>query len=92
MIHVGVKDLKNHLSRYLKKAHAGETIRVTDRGEVIAVVTGIAPQTSPLLKTLHHLIDGERYHWNGRKPRGLSQRPPLTPGPTLADLIAEDRR
>lgn len=92
MIHVGVKDLKNHLSRYLKRAGAGETIRVTDRGRVIAIVAGIAPQTSPLLKTLHRLVDGERYHWNGRKPRGLSQRPPLTPGSTLADLIAEDRR
>ena len=43
MIRVGVKELKNHLSRYLKKAHAGETIRVTDRGEVIAVVTEVAP-------------------------------------------------
>lgn len=92
MIHVGVKELKNHLSQYLKKAHAGETIRVTDRGEVIAVVTGAAPKTSPLLHTLHRLVDGDRYHWNGRKPRGLSQKPRLTPGPTLADLIAEDRR
>lgn len=92
MIHVGVKELKNNLSQYLKKAHAGETIRVTDRGEVIAVVTGVTPQASPLLEKLQHLIDGERYHWNGRKPRGLSQKPRLTPGPTLADLIAEDRR
>jgi|CXWL01.1.fsa_nt_gi prevent-host-death family protein len=92
MIHVGVKELKNHLSRYLKKAHIGETIRVTDRGKVIAVVTGVEPKTSPLLRTLHHLVDGERYHWNGRKPRGLSQKPGLTPGPALADLIAEDRR
>ena len=92
MIHVGVKELKNHLSQYLKKAHAGETIRVTDRGEVIAVVTGVAPQTSPLLHRLQHLIDGERYHWNGRKPQGLPRKPTLTPGPTLADLIAEDRR
>ena len=92
MIHVGIKELKNHLSRYLKKAHAGETLRVTDRGKVIAVVTGVAPQTSPLLQTLQHLVDDEHYHWNGRKPRGLSQKPRLTPGPTLANLIAEDRR
>jgi prevent-host-death family protein len=92
MIHVGVKDLKNHLSRYLKKAHAGETIRVTDRGQVIAVVTGVTPQTSPVLHTLDHLIDRERYHWNGRKPQGLSQKPPLTFGLTLAEIIAEDRR
>lgn len=92
MIHVGVKELKNHLSRYLKKAYAGETIRVTDRGEVIAVVTGVSPKTSPLLHRLQHLIDGERYHWNGRKPQGLSKKPSLTPGSTLADLIGEDRR
>jgi len=92
MIHVGIKELKSHLSRYLKKAHAGETIRVMDRGAVIAVVTGVSPQTSPLLHRLQHLIDGNRYHWNGQKPRGLSRKPLLTPGPTLADLIARDRR
>lgn len=92
MIHVGVKELQKHLSRYLTKAHTGETIRVTNRGQAIAVITGIAPQTSPLLKTFRHLIEGGRYQWNGLKPRGLSQKPRLTSGPPLASLMAEDRR
>jgi hypothetical protein len=52
----------------------------------------VAPQNSPLLHTLHHIIDGDRYYWNGRKPRGLSLKPLLTSGPSLVDLIAEDRR
>ena len=29
---VGIKVLKNHLSRYLKEVEAGETILVTERG------------------------------------------------------------
>jgi antitoxin (DNA-binding transcriptional repressor) of toxin-antitoxin stability system len=33
---VGVKALKNNLSRYLKLAKEGETILITDRDEVIA--------------------------------------------------------
>jgi antitoxin (DNA-binding transcriptional repressor) of toxin-antitoxin stability system len=33
---VGVRDLKNHLSEYLRLVRRGERILVTDRGEVVA--------------------------------------------------------
>ena len=33
---VGVKELKNRLSEYLRLVRAGERVLVTDRGEVIA--------------------------------------------------------
>ena len=33
---VGVRELKNRLSEYLRHARAGETVLVTDRGEVVA--------------------------------------------------------
>jgi antitoxin (DNA-binding transcriptional repressor) of toxin-antitoxin stability system len=33
---VGVRELKAHLSRYLRDVQAGETVLVTDRGRVIA--------------------------------------------------------
>lgn len=33
---VGVRDLKNKLSEYLRHVRLGETILVTDRGEVVA--------------------------------------------------------
>ena len=36
MISVGIRELKNNLSRYLRKVEAGERVAVTDRGRVIA--------------------------------------------------------
>jgi prevent-host-death family protein len=35
---VGIKALKNDLSRYIRAAAAGETVLVTDRGEVVAEI------------------------------------------------------
>jgi len=42
---VGVRELKAHLSRYLRDAQAGEVVLVTDRGRVIAELRG-APETA----------------------------------------------
>ena len=36
MISVGVRELKNRLSRYLRMVRAGEEILITDRGEAVA--------------------------------------------------------
>jgi antitoxin (DNA-binding transcriptional repressor) of toxin-antitoxin stability system len=35
---VGVRELKNRLSEYLRRARAGEGVLVTDRGEVVAEI------------------------------------------------------
>lgn len=35
---VGIRELKNRLSEYLRRVRAGETILVTDRGEVVAEI------------------------------------------------------
>lgn len=36
---VGVRELKNRLSEYLRHVRAGEVVLVTDRGEVVAELT-----------------------------------------------------
>jgi antitoxin (DNA-binding transcriptional repressor) of toxin-antitoxin stability system len=33
---VGVRELKNHFSEYLRRVRLGESVLVTDRGEVVA--------------------------------------------------------
>jgi antitoxin (DNA-binding transcriptional repressor) of toxin-antitoxin stability system len=33
---VGIRELKNRLSEYLRRVRAGESVLVTDRGEVVA--------------------------------------------------------
>jgi antitoxin (DNA-binding transcriptional repressor) of toxin-antitoxin stability system len=36
MRHVGIRELKDHLSEYLRHVREGEVVMVTDRGEVVA--------------------------------------------------------
>jgi prevent-host-death family protein len=36
---VGIRELKNSLSEYLRRVRSGESVRVTDRGEVVAELT-----------------------------------------------------
>ncbi len=40
---VGIKALKNDLSSYIRAAAAGETVLVTDRGQVVAEITPPRP-------------------------------------------------
>ena len=41
---VGVRDLRNHLSRYLDRVRDGEEIVITDRGRAIARVLPVATE------------------------------------------------
>ncbi len=45
---VGVRELKNRLSEYLRRVRAGEGVLVTDRGEVVAE---LSPPGHPLADT-----------------------------------------
>jgi len=36
---VGVRELKNRLSEYIRQVRSGESVLVTDRGEVVAALT-----------------------------------------------------
>jgi antitoxin (DNA-binding transcriptional repressor) of toxin-antitoxin stability system len=42
---IGVRELKNRLSEYLRQVRAGETVQVTDRGVVVAE---LSPPGRPL--------------------------------------------
>lgn len=41
MISAGIRDLKNNLSRYLRRLRPGEAIAVTDRGRVVAELRAV---------------------------------------------------
>jgi prevent-host-death family protein len=43
-MNVGVRELKQHLSEYLRRVADGETLQVTDRGVPVAL---ISPVTAP---------------------------------------------
>ena len=45
MKRVGLRELKNHLSKYIRRVRSGHKILVTDRGQVVAELT--PPGESP---------------------------------------------
>lgn len=46
---VGIKELKNKLSEYVKRAKAGEVVTITDRGEVVAELRPAKDSDHPLM-------------------------------------------
>lgn len=45
---VGVRELRQNLSVYLKKVVAGETLQVTERGRAVAILAPLPEPVSPL--------------------------------------------
>lgn len=86
---VGIRELKNKLSFYLKRVESGERIEVTKRGKVIAIL--IPAKERKVDKELLALIEEGMASWAGGKPRG-SPRPVKARGRPLSELIVEDRR
>ena len=89
MSHIGVRELKNGLSRYLKRVQKGEEIIVTERGR--SVVRIVPAKATNLRRALEPLLREGAVRWNGGKPRGASRRPVIQ-GQTLSEMVLADRR
>ena len=84
---VGVRELKNHLSRYLERVRGGEEIVVTDRGNPIARLTSIDARADRLAD----LIASGAV----QAPTAASRRRPrvrIVARASVSDLVAEQRR
>lgn len=85
---VGIRELKGHLSEYLQRVRAGETVLITDRGQPVG---RIVPVAQPLEDRLESMAQAGLIVWNGKK---LSPMAPVarTHGKrTVADVLVEDR-
>ena len=89
MPRVGIRELKNRLSFYLKRVESGEQIEVTNRGEVIALL--IPAKRRKVDKEVLALVEDGLASWAGGKPLG-SPRPVKGRGQPLSELILDDRR
>jgi prevent-host-death family protein len=87
MITVGVREFKNRLSEYLRRAKAGERVVVTERGRPVAVIT----RPGAAEERIEGMIRERQALWGGGKPRG-SRKPCKIKGPSVADAVIEDRR
>lgn len=96
----GIRELKNHLSAYLRKVKAGETITITDRGTPVGrivparerIVSVGERDERTLEEKMQALQDAGLAEWSGTK---LQPREPVTENKgdrMISDLLLEDRR
>ena len=90
---VGVKELKNRLTTYLRKTKQGEEVIVTERGKPIALIQPIqsARQAESLEARLARLSAQGSVRLPSRKPLRKVRRIRITGAPT-SQIILEDRR
>jgi prevent-host-death family protein len=53
MVAVGVRELRQNLSRYLTQVREGESFAVTDRGREVARIVPSGPADSPIAALVH---------------------------------------
>jgi prevent-host-death family protein len=89
MTTVGVRELKNRLSEFLRRAADGERITVTDRGHAVALLS--PPEATPETEKIAQMVREGLARWGGGKPRGLS-RPVKIRGKPISTTVLEERR
>ena len=82
---IGVRDLRDGLSRHLASVREGHTITVTDHGRPVARIMPVGVPTK-----LEQLI-AEGKVTPGRQRKGVRPEPIKTAG-TVSDLVDQQRR
>jgi prevent-host-death family protein len=86
-VEVGVRDLKNNLSRYLGRVQEGEEVIVTDRGRPVARLSALDHSTDRLAEMIAAGVV--------RPAKRTTRRPPkrrIKPKGSVSDLLAEQKR
>ena len=86
---VGIRELKAHLSRHLKRVRSGARLTVTERGRSIASISPIDVPAD--LAWAHRLVAEGRAHWSGGKPVGCPRPVRANGARTVSTAVLEDR-
>ncbi len=86
---IGIRELKENLSHYMKKVKTGEKIVVTDRKKEIAIIMPLEKKAKE--ERIYHLIQRGVAHWSGGKPAGIPRRV-VSRGKSVSEAVIEDRR
>jgi prevent-host-death family protein len=89
MAAVGVRELKNRLSRYLREVKEGRSITVTERGEAVAILVPVDQNRDA--QAARELAKKGIGSWGGGKPKGAI-RPVVVKGKTVSRIVVEERR
>ena len=91
---VGIRELKTHLSKYIRQVKQGTIVLITERGEPVGQIVPVIKKQS-LEKKMLALRDAGLLSWEGEGlPGKLEPRIPITKlqsEKTAAELLLEDR-
>jgi prevent-host-death family protein len=92
MVSVGSKQLRRHLGAYLQLAREGSAVQITDRGRPVAcLIPAQSRKASEEADRLARLVArGAVRLGSGRFFRGKPAK--LKPGPSIVEMLAEERR
>jgi prevent-host-death family protein len=93
MVTVASKELKNRLGRYLQLVREGQPVRITDRGKPIGCILPLTkpPEADELARLSRLLATGVITLGTGKLRRRWKPAT-LKPGPSIAEMIADERR
>ncbi len=83
---VGIRELKAHLSDYVRRAKQGEGVVITERGVEVAELRPLSSER----RWLQGLVEEGGMLWDGGKPKGCQGV--RLPGRPVSEIILEDRR
>jgi prevent-host-death family protein len=89
MERIGIRELKENMSRYMKKVRAGERIIVTDRKNDVAIIMPIGIKAGE--EKLYQFIQRGLASWSGGRPEGMPSRI-VSKGMSVSSAVVEDRR
>jgi prevent-host-death family protein len=85
---IGIRDLKIHLSEYLRRVRQGQTILITDHGKAVG---RILPMEQPLEERLESLRAAGLLAWNGETLPPLESPVVNQSGELVSGLVAAMR-
>jgi len=86
---VGIRELKENLSKYLRSVKSGQRIIVKDRKREVAIIVPFGTETDE--EKVLELIQRGLVHWSGTKPMGMRSRI-KSRGRSVSEAVLKDRR
>ncbi len=92
VLQVGIRELKNNLSRLLVRVKAGEEIIVTDRGRPVARITGEPTVRRPIRQAIEPLVEQGLVTLPARARRDDFAALDIPEGRAVSEIVLEARR
>jgi prevent-host-death family protein len=92
LVTVGIRELKNNLSRFLSRVKSGEALIVTERGRAIARILREEDFAGSDRKQIYTLAQQGLVTLRKSELRSKKTLPTQQGGPQLSDMIISERR